>query len=154
MSSFAEGNAAVAKWVSLLGADYIRHATFHEDVNEHWDVLDQKYGRVDVKAPKRLYRNGPITYTIWWELRTVRRPDGKNYPGWGIDNGIDRLIAMELEDRFLLLSPTTLTPILRYLCTEHGRGDFLCHSRPDRGDCITILPLWFCKEHAVGEILF
>ena len=73
-SSFIEGTQSEKEFISLRGSSFIRKATKAEDINEHWDVLDKEFGRVDVKAAKRKYRNGPIDYTIWWELRTVKRP--------------------------------------------------------------------------------
>ena len=94
-SSFIEGTQSEKDFINLRGSSFIRKSTKDEDINEHWDILDKEFGRVDVKAAKRKYRNGPIDYTIWWELRTVKRPPHwKASLGWGVPNGIDRLIPI------------------------------------------------------------
>jgi len=147
--NFAEGRAAEEEFISLRGNNFIRKATLDEDRNEHWDVLDKEFGRVDVKAAKRKYRRGPIDFTIWWELRTVKRPP-KMQPqkGWGVPNGIDRLIAVRSSDSFYLLKPEDIIEDLRKRCTEYYRGEFGLYTRGEREDLMTILPLNYVKEHA------
>jgi len=147
--NFAEGRAAEEEFISLRGNNFIRKATLNEDRNEHWDVLDKEFGRVDVKAAKRKNRRGPIDFTIWWELRTVKRPP-KMQPqkGWGVPNGIDRLIAVRSSDSFYLLNPEDIIEDLRERCTEYYKGEFGLYTRQGRDDLMTILPLDYVKEHA------
>ncbi len=147
--NFAEGRAAEEEFISLRGDNFIRKATLNEDRNEHWDVLGKEFGRVDVKAAKRKNRRGPIDFTIWWELRTVKRPPNwKPTKGWGVPNGIDRFVAVRSEKAFYLINPADIIDDLRKRCTEYFKGEFGLLTRPGRGDLVTILPLDYVKEHA------
>ena len=65
-NSYREGTEAEQEFIALRGSHVVREANWNENVNEHWDVLDKEFGRVDVKAAKRKYRNGPVDNTIWW----------------------------------------------------------------------------------------
>ena len=145
----AQGNQAEQEFIKLRGKNFIRKATFDEDVNEHWDVLDKEFGKVDVKSGKRRSHKGPVDYTIWWELRTVKRPpDNKPKEGWGVPNGIERLIAVRSEDSFYLIDPEDIIDDLRERCSYKNKGDFCLYSRPGKEDLITILPLDYVKEYA------
>ena len=147
--SYSEGTAAEREFITLRGDNFIREANWNENVNEHWDVLDKEFGRVDVKAAKRKYRNGPIDYTIWWELKTVKRPPNyESAKGWGVPNDIDRYIAIKTEECFCLIKPEKIIDILREKCKKHYRGEFGLHTRPNRGDLMTILPLSFLQQYA------
>lgn len=147
--NMAQGNQAEQEFIKLRGKNFIRKATFDEDVNEHWDVLDKEFGKVDVKSGKRRSHKGPVDYTIWWELRTVKRPpDNKPKEGWGVPNGIERLIAVRSEDSFYLIDPEDIIDDLRERCSYKNKGDFCLYSRPGREDLITILPLDYVKEYA------
>ena len=147
--SFSEGRAAEQEFIDLRGDNFIRKATREEDIFEHWDVLDKEFGRVDVKAAKRRDRRGPVDYTIWWELRTVYRPPNNvSAKGWGVPNELDRFVAVRGEDTFYLINPANIYEDLRGRCTEYFKGEFGLHTRPGRGDLMTILPLAYVKEHA------
>jgi len=147
--NMAQGDKAEQEFIRLRGDNFIRKATFDEDVNEHWDVLDKEFGKVDVKSGKRRSHKGPVDYTIWWELRTVKRPpDNKPKEGWGVPNGIERLIAVRSEDSFYLIDPEDIIEDLRARCSYKNKGDFCLYSRPGREDLITILPLDYVKEYA------
>ena len=147
--NMAQGNQAEQEFIKLRGKNFIRKDTFDEDVNEHWDVLDKEFGKVDVKSGKRRSHKGPVDYTIWWELRTVKRPpDNKPKEGWGVPNGIERLIAVRSEDSFYLIDPEDIIDDLRERCSYKNKGDFCLYSRPGREDLITILPLDYVKEYA------
>ena len=63
--NMAQGDKAEQEFIRLRGDNFIRKATFDEDVNEHWDVLDKEFGKVDVKSGKRRSHKGPVDYTIW-----------------------------------------------------------------------------------------
>ena len=148
-SSIREGTAAEQEFISLRANSFVRRATKQEDIHQHWDVLDKEFGMVDVKAAKRKFRGGPIDYTIWWELKTVKRPPNwKPTKGWGVPNDFDRFIAVRSYDGFYLVNPANIIDDLRVRCTEHFRGDFGLHARPDRGDLMTILPLDYIQKHA------
>lgn len=153
INSKTMGDSAENLFVKLRGDNIVRKASFHEDVNEHWDYLDREFGKVDVKAAKRFHRHGEVNHTIWWELRTVKRPPKyKSSAGWGIPNGIDRLIAVQHVKKFILVNPDDLYIPLKERCKDFGRGEFLLHSRPGRGDLMTILPLDFLssfEKHSV-----
>lgn len=151
--SVYEGTAAEKEFVELRKDFFVRKSTRDEDIFQHWDVLDSEYGKVDVKAAKRFERKGPIDYTIWWELRTVKRPpDWKPTKGWGVPNGIDRLIAVRGADRFYLINPEDIIDDLRKRCTDYFKGEFGLLTRPNRGDLITILPLDYIKENSRYEL--
>jgi hypothetical protein len=147
--SIREGTEAEKEFIKLRGNNFVRSATRDEDIFEHWDVLDREFGKVDVKAAKRFERRGPVDYTIWWELRTVKRPpDNRPKEGWGVPNGIERLIAVRSEDSFYLIDPEDIIDDLRERCSYKNKGDFCLYSRPGREDLITILPLDYVKEYA------
>lgn len=147
--SVAEGTAAEKEFISLRSKTFIRKSTEEEDIHQHWDVLDEEFGRVDVKAAKRKYRHGPIDHTIWWELKTVKRPpNGESTTGWGVPNEFHRFIAVRTQDGFHLVNPADIINDLRERCTEYFRGDFGLYTRADRGDLMTILPLGYIEEHA------
>jgi len=55
------GVGAEIEFMELRGDLIIRRATTEENMNEHWDVLDAEFGRVDVKAAKRESRGDPLT---------------------------------------------------------------------------------------------
>ena len=55
--SFQEGVYTEQEFISLREDNFIRKASRNEDIHEHWDVLDKEFGKVDIKAPKRQYRN-------------------------------------------------------------------------------------------------
>tara|TARA_S200002703_G_scaffold83733_1_gene72159 strand:+ start:319 stop:804 length:486 start_codon:yes stop_codon:yes gene_type:complete len=141
-SSIREGTVAEKEFIKLRGNNFVRHATRDEDIFEHWDVLDKEFGKVDVKAAKRFERRGPVDYTIWWELRTVKRPPNwKPTKGWGVPNGIDRFVAVRAKEAFYLLDPSDIISDLRKRCTDYFKGEFGLLTRPGRGDLVTILPL-------------
>ena len=67
-----KGTMAEQEFANLRQDNFIRRATRTEDMNEHWDVLDKEFGKVDIKAGKRKYRGGPVDYSIhWWEFKNV-----------------------------------------------------------------------------------
>ena len=148
-SSIREGTVAEKEFIKLRGNNFVRHATRDEDIFEHWDVLDKEFGKVDVKAAKRFKRRGPVDYTIWWELRTVKRPpDWKPTKGWGVPNGIDRFVAVRAKEAFYLLDPSDIIDDLRKRCTDYFKGEFGLLTRPGRGDLVTILPLDYVIENS------
>ena len=148
-SSIREGTAAEKEFIKLRGNNFVRHATRDEDIFEHWDVLDKEFGKVDVKAAKRFERRGPVDYTIWWELRTVKRPpDWKPTKGWGAPNGIDRCVAVRAKEACYLLDPSDIISDLRKRCTDYFKGEFGLLTRPGRGDLVTILPLDYVIENS------
>ena len=148
-SSIREGTVAEKEFIKLRGNNFVRHATRDEDIFEHWDVLDKEFGTVDVKAAKRFERRGPVDYTIWWELRTVKRPPNwKPTKGWGVPNGIDRFVAVRAKEAFYLLDPSDIIDDLRKRCTYYFKGEFGLLTRPGRGDLVTILPLDYVIENS------
>ena len=147
-NSYREGTEAEQEFIALRGSHVVREANWNENVNEHWDVLDKEFGRVDVKAAKRKYRNGPVDNTIWWELKTVKRPpNNESAKGWGVPNGIDRSIALKPDEYFFLVKPERVIDKINEKCKDYYRGEFGLHTRPTRGDLMTILPLSFLQEH-------
>jgi hypothetical protein len=148
-NSFKEGSEAEQEFIALRGDSIIRRSTKKEDIQEHWDVLDKEFGKIDVKAAKRKYRNGQVDGTIWWELTTVKRPPHwTSTDGWGVPNGIDRYVAIKTHDYFYLVKPEKVIDKIREKCKDYYRGEWGLHSRPTRGDLMTILPLSFLQEHS------
>jgi len=151
--SYREGTEAEQEFIALRGDNVVREANWNENVNEHWDVLDKEFGRVDVKAAKRKYRNGPVDNTIWWELKTVKRPpNNESAKGWGVPNGIDRYIAIKTDEYFFLVKPERVIDKINEKCKDYYRGEFGLYTRPTRGDLMTILPLSFLQEHAEHKL--
>jgi len=151
--SYREGTEAEQEFIALRGDNVVREANWNENVNEHWDVLDKEFGRVDVKAAKRKYRNGPVDNTIWWELKTVKRPpNNESAKGWGVPNDIDRYIAIKTDEYFFLVKPERVIDKINEKCKDYYRGEFGLHTRPTRGDLMTILPLSFLQEHAEHKL--
>ena len=152
-NSYREGTEAEQEFIALRGSHVVREANWNENVNEHWDVLDKEFCRVDVKAAKRKYRNGPVDNTIWWELKTVKRPpNNESAKGWGVPNGIDRYIAIKTDEYFFLVKPERVIDKINEKCKDYYRGEFGLHTRPTRGDLMTILPLSFLQEHAEHKL--
>jgi hypothetical protein len=148
IQSLREGTEAELEFISLRGDNIVRRATKQEDIYQHWDLLDLELGKVDVKAAKRKYRGGPIDYTIWWELKTVKRPPSYiSSKGWGVPNDIDRLIAVRSSFGFHLINPSSIIDDINVRCTQYYRGDYGLHARPDRGDLMTILPLEYIIDN-------
>jgi len=139
------GVSAELEFVGLRGDKILRMATRDEDMNEHWDVMDAEFGRVDIKGPKSTHRHGDTDYALWWELRTVNRPTPQK--GWGVPNGIDRMIALRSQKGFHLINPSDIIDDLRARCTKYYKGPFGLHTRPNRGDLMTILPLSYVEEN-------
>lgn len=145
--SFEEGISIEDEFINLRGDKFIRKSTRQEDMKEHWDVLDSELGRIDIKAPKRVYRGGPIDYSIhWWEFKNVTGKDG-----WGMPSGVDRLIAFRIIDGFILVDPTIITPILQERCTQHYRGLWGLNTRKGRSDLAALIPIEFLAEHVQDE---
>jgi hypothetical protein len=147
--SVIEGDSAENEFANLRKDTFVRLATKEENIFEHWDLMDSELGRIDVKAPKRKHRGGDIDFHIWWELKTVKRPPKwQSVPGWGVPNGIDRLIAIRHTDAYYLINPEDIIEDLRQRCRDYSRKPFGLHARPDRGDLMTTLPIEYVQEHA------
>lgn len=147
--SAREGTAAEKEFISLRGDNFIRLATREENILQHWDLLDAEFGRVDVKAAKRSNRDGEVDYHIWWELKTVIQKNAwVSAPGWGVPNGIDRLVAVRAEDAYYLIKPEDIIEDLRLKCRDYSKKPFGLYGRPGRGDLLTTLPLDYVKEYA------
>lgn len=143
-TSFNEGNQTEQEFIELRGENFVRRATRSEDMTQHWDVLDKEFGHVDIKAPKRKYRGGPIDYTIhWWEFKNVA-----GRIGWGSPNGMQRFIAFRLEDSFVLVDPDKVNSLLLEKCKEHYRGLWGLNTRPNRKDLAAMIPVDFLVKHA------
>lgn len=149
----SQGDQAEEMFMKLREGKILRVATLLENRDEHWDVIDAEFGRVDVKSPKRLHRNGGIDFTVWWEFRTVKRPPlYRSQPGWGVGNGIRRLIAVRLREGFYLLSPEEVAEDLRLMNRRsplpRRRCEFGLYTREGRDDLMTILPDEYVRTNA------
>ena len=143
-SSFTEGTATEQEFISLRGDNFVRRAERKEDIHEHWDILDKELGKIDVKAPKRQYRYGPLDYSIhWWEFKNVT-----GNKGWGTPNGVNRHIAFRLESSFVLVDPEVVNSILEAKCKEHYRGIWGLNTRKGRSDLAAMIPVEFLLEHS------
>ena len=151
--SVKQGSDAEKEFISLRKDTFVRLANREENILEHWDVLDSELGRVDVKAAKRKDRASDVDYHVWWELKTVIQKNAwVSAPGWGVPNGIDRLIAVRLPDAFYLIKPEDIIEDLRQRCRDYSKNYFGLYSRPGRGDLMTSLPHDYVKEHARHKI--
>jgi hypothetical protein len=145
--------SAENEFINLRKDTFVRLATKEENFLEHWDILDSELGRVDVKAPKRKSRGGDVDYHIWWELKTVtQRNIWKSMPGWGVPNGVDRLIAIRHTDAYYLVKPEDIIEDLRLKCRDYSSKPFGLYARPGRGDLLTSLPIDYVKQHARHKI--
>lgn len=150
---YEQGEQAEAPFAKIRGAKILATASPEQNRDEHWDVYDSDFGRVDVKSPKRFKRNGELNFTAWWELKTVNRPPtNAPAPGWGIGNGIRRYVAVSLVEGFYLLSPeevhSDLVLMHKRAPLPRGKGEFLLYSRPGRGDLLTILSHDYVRKNA------
>lgn len=145
----ARGRRAEDLWLRLRGLDLSDKSGAWSDIHEHWDVQDPKYGKVDIKAPKSLSRISGVDFTIWWELKTVR-----GTKGWGVPNGLDRTIAILMQEEFVLIRPADIIDELRDKCRErgYGKGEFMLYSRPGREDLVTILPEQWARERSYQTV--
>jgi hypothetical protein len=145
--------SAENEFANLRKNTLVRLATKEENIFEHWDLMDSELGRVDVKAAKRKDRGGDIDYHIWWELKTVTQKNiWKSMPGWGVPNGVDRLIAIRHTDAYYLIKPEDIIEDLRLKCRDYSSKPFGLYARPGRGDLLTSLPLDYVKQHARHKI--
>ena len=146
--SVREGTAAEKEFINLRRDTFVRLANREENILEHWDLMDSEFGRVDVKAAKRKHRGGDIDYHIWWELKTVIQKNAwVSAKGWGVPNGIDRLIAVRAEDAYYLIKPEDIIEDLRHKCRDYSSKPFGLYSRPGRGDLLTTLPIEYVIAH-------
>jgi hypothetical protein len=148
-----QGEKAEALFRRLRAEKIERIASDLENRDEHWDVLDAEFGRVDVKSAKRLHRTGEIDYTIWWELKTVKRPPlNQSQRGWGVGNGIRRFVAVRLPEGFYLMSPEEVAEDLRIMNRRaplpRRRCEFGLYTREGRDDLVTILPDSYVRKNA------
>ena len=149
--SYNEGMSAESRFLTLLGSDrFIRVATRSEDRGEHWDVLTT-IGKVDVKGKKRNKRNDanadPDIH--YYEFRNVA-----GNIGWGIPTDIDRVIAFEAEEGFILVRPEDVYYPLLDKCARNGGGAgfFECRGRAGRLDWFTKVPTHFLRTHSFETI--
>lgn len=151
--SWQEGVSAEKEFANLRKDTFVRFANREENILEHWDLMDSELGRIDVKAPKRKDRGGDLDYHIWWELKTVIQKNAwVSAPGWGVPNGIDRLIAIRHTDAYYLIKPEDIIEDLRLRCRDYSKKPFGLYSRAGRGDLLTTLPIDYVKEHARHRI--
>lgn len=152
--NLAQGKAGEEEFIKLRGNKFVRRATPEEDMNEHWDIEDSEFGKVDIKSGKRSSHKGEVDYTIWWELKTVKRPPNyKSQPGWGVPNSVSRLIAVRAEDCFYLIDPSDIYEDLQSRCSFDNKGYFCLVTRPNRGDLITTLPLDYVQKYAKHKVM-
>ena len=149
--SYNEGMNAESRFLTLLGSDrFIRVATRSEDRGEHWDVLTT-IGKVDVKGKKRNKRNDanadPDIH--YYEFRNVA-----GNIGWGIPTDVDRVIAFEAEEGFILVRPEDVYYPLLDKCARNGGGAgfFECRGRLGRLDWFTKVPTHFLRTHSFETI--
>ncbi len=161
--SYVQGKQAEDLFVSIPNVELVRKATLNEDMLEHWDVLvnikDFGTHKIDVKSKKRKYRHPQDTTTkneaIWWELQTVRRPDGKNYTGWGVPNGIDRKIALQGNHSFVIVDPSVVYPeIMKNLQNSYGREYWQKCTRGTHNDLITSVPPKWIMQFVEHKLCF
>ena len=148
--SYNEGMSAESRFITLLGSRFIRVATPTEDRKEHWDVLTT-IGKVDVKGKKRNKRNDanadPDIH--YYEFRNVA-----GNIGWGIPTDVDRVIAFEAEEGFILVRPEDVYYPLLDKCARNGGGAgfFECRGRLGRLDWFTKVPTHFLRTHSFETI--
>jgi hypothetical protein len=134
-----QGEKAEALFRRLRAEKIERIASDLENRDEHWDVLDAEFGRVDVKSAKRLHRTGEIDYTIWWELKTVKRPPlNQSQRGWGV--GIYLMSPEEVAEDLRIMNRRA--PLPRRRC------EFGLYTRDGRDDLVTILPDSYVRKNA------
>ena len=150
---YEQGEQAEVLFSKIRGTKITAKASPEQNRDEHWDIYDSDFGRIDVKSPKRFKRNGELNFTAWWELKTVKRPP-ENIParGWGVGNGIRRYVAVSLVEGFYLLSPEEvhwdLVLMHKRAALPRGKAELHLYSRVGRGDLLTILPHDYVRKNA------
>ena len=152
--SKARGESAESKFIDIIGDSFIRRADRKEDIHEHWDVLfelDGKETKVDIKgAKKNLRSDSQVDNDIhFWEFKNVA---GKK--GWGVPSEVERLIAFEVADGFILVNPSDIFEPLQKKCSEAGEGYglFQCRGRSGRNDWFSKISVDFLKQYSCGFI--
>ena len=146
-SSLIEGNSAAQLFVDTAkkyNYTIIRKASPSEDMFQHWDFLiSNKEGKlkVDVKAHKHEYRNGPLLKDWFYiEWKNVR---GEN--GW-ID-GMADLIAFQYNKYFYLFRRNSLQTFAKAntnfskVATRSLDCKYCIYTRKDRKDQISMVKI-------------
>jgi len=149
-SFYQKGLVVEQRFIDMIGDSFIRKASKTEDRNEHWDILCE-HGRIDVKGMKKSNRSDAKTNADihFYEFRNV----GGN-SGWGLPNEVERMIAFETEEDFILVNPEDIYEPLIQKCSKHGEGWglFQCRGREGRDDWFTKVPTEFLREHSCGIV--
>jgi hypothetical protein len=140
------GRNAECKFAELAGKHgwTINPAPGYGNINEHYDYLMQKDGRifkVEVKSLKRISRNdlGTQDQFIWIELHGVREHDR----GWLY--GAADLIAFEMTHSFRIVKRVDLVGLVETLVdfktrvTSSREALYKLYSRQGRPDLLTII---------------
>lgn len=134
--SFKEGNEAQKAFVKQAERRgySIEKASIGQDINEHWDYR-LSFGRVDVKAIKRLNRHGSLSPEyIWIELK------GEGYGSWLY--GDADLIAFQTSYGFILVNRKNLVELVEGLVQkEYTKSPELYKLYPRRNSLLTLIRL-------------
>ena len=124
--------------------EIIRKADPSEDMFQHWDFLiknkDYEF-KVDVKAHKHIYRNGPLLKDWFWiEWKNVRGSDG-----W--INGMADLIAFQYNNYFYLYLRKSLENFARgnvnfnKIVYKSSEAKNCIYTRKDRNDQLSMIKI-------------
>ena len=147
---FSKGLETEDRFIKMIGKSFIRRSTSMEDRYQHWDV-SAKEGKIDVKGMKKVNRSDKrVNPDIhFYEFKNVK---GEN--GWGVPNDINRMIAFEVEDGFILVKPEDVFIDIMSKCSTEGHGNFQLRDRKKYGrdDLFTKVPVSYLREKSCGFV--
>ena len=145
-----QGVGVEDRFIDLIGDSFIRMATPTEDRREHWDVLCA-IGKIDIKGQKRASMGDVNTNP---DLHYYEFMNVAGEVGWGIPTDVDRVIAFESTEGFILVRPEDVYYPLLDKCAKSGGGSgfFQCRGRQGRRDWFTKVPTDFLRNHSFKTI--
>lgn len=147
MSQFISGSNIEKLFINVAkthNMKYIRHATNHEDMYEHWDLLMERHGnryKIDIKNERRIQRyDDPFHNMLVIEWKNVH---GKN--GWIY--GMADYISYKLDTYFHIIPRKDLLNLANNLVDKNKIVNcfkdcvFKVYSRKNRNDLMSCIPV-------------
>ena len=147
-SFYEKGLVTEDRFIEMIGDSFIRRATRSEDRNEHWDILC-KEGKIDVKGKKKNNRrDANVDSTIhYYEFKNVA-----GNIGWGVPTKVDRMIAFETDNDFILVNPVDIYDDLKLKCSVDEDDFFKLKTRNGRDDLFAKIPTQYLRDYSCGTV--